>query len=174
MEAGVYTGIPACESTSTTHIPRGPKIESQILCGQERDHTTRPSPIADEEAKCSGDHHVPEAVVLRLCLLPGSFSCASLSPQTQAPFHQEVISRFNKLGDFVNLVPFEYPMTEIYERKKKKQKQSIGTQKQNKTVKNFFITWSRLILFPSILAVFTSLVIRKRGYIKVTWGCHYY
>lgn len=137
MEAGVYTGIPACESASTTHIPRGPKIESQILCGQERDHTTRPSPIADEKAKCSGDHHVPEAVVLRLCLLPGSFSCASLSPQTQAPFHQEVISRFNKLGDFVNLVPFEYPMTEIYERKKKSRNNLLELKNKTKQLKNF-------------------------------------
>lgn len=61
----------------------------------------------------------------RDCFLSGSFSRTSLSPQTQAPFHQEVISMFNKLVDFVNLVPFEYLLTEIYLKKRKEKAETI-------------------------------------------------
>lgn len=114
MEVGLYTRIPACEFVSTTHIPRGPKIETETINLEgKRDHLIQPSPITDEETKSQGSHVTWVTSHNRSSARSPdfwgliSFNYITQSCNMQAPFHQKMINEFNiSLVDFVNLSVF--------------------------------------------------------------------
>lgn len=111
MEAGLHTRIPVCEFVSTTHIPRGPKIETETINLEgKRDHLIQPSPITDEETKSQGSrvtwvtsHNRSSSRSPDFWGLI-SFNYITLSCNTQAAFHQKMINELNiSLVGFVNL-----------------------------------------------------------------------